>query len=66
MSKGALPHLQKGVLPLEESASVMVLMDADLIVLQSLAPLLDEAAKGASSCSLIRFRIASTVAGRSC
>ena len=44
--KGALPHLQKGVLPLEESAAVMVLMDADLIVLQSLAPLLDEAAKG--------------------
>jgi hypothetical protein len=46
MPKGALPHLQKGVLPLDESAAVMVLMDADLIVLQSVAPLLDEAAKG--------------------
>jgi hypothetical protein len=44
--KGGLPHLRKGVLPLEESADVMALMDADLIVLRSLLPLIDKAAEG--------------------
>jgi hypothetical protein len=43
---GGLPHLRKGVVPLEEGADVMALMDADLIVLRSLAPLIDKAGEG--------------------
>ena len=40
------PHLLKPVLPLEHPAGVMALLDADLIVLRSLAPLLESAAAG--------------------
>jgi hypothetical protein len=43
---GGSPHLLKGVLPLARSAGVMALLDADLIVLRPLTPLLEGARAG--------------------
>jgi hypothetical protein len=43
---GLVPHFLKGILPLERPAEVMVLLDADVIVVRGLAPLIDAAGAG--------------------